>query len=56
MSADKQKYFEVTTVSLVRANNKTDAEAIARGRRGLTGSVVEQDTWVERILASQLAK
>lgn len=53
MSANKLKYFEVTTTAVVRANNMTDAEAIARGRRNIQGQVLVTDTDISRISANE---
>jgi len=53
MSANKMKYFYVTTESVVTANNKTDASAIARGRRGVPGKRLDSWESVERISAAE---
>ena len=47
------RYYEVSTSTIVKALNKTDAEAIARGRRGVSGSVLGTETWVERVTATE---
>lgn len=49
MSDNKYKYFAVTTTTLVKANNKTDAQKIAAGRRGVPGEMMFKSTDVERI-------
>jgi hypothetical protein len=36
---------------LVKANNKTDAQKLAMGRRGVTGEVMFKDVEIERISA-----
>jgi len=54
MSDNKLKYFTVTTTSLVKANNKTDAEKIAMSssnRRSNLGEVLFKDVEIERISA-----
>ena len=51
MSDNKFKYFTVTTTTLVKANNKTDAQKLSLGRRGITGEVMFQDVENERISA-----
>lgn len=56
MSDNKFKYFAVTTTSVVKANNKADAEKIAMGTRknsGVPGELVFKDVEVERITAVQ---
>ena len=39
MLYNKFKYFTVTATSLVKANNKNDAQKLAMGRRGLNGEI-----------------
>jgi len=54
MSDNKFKYFTVTATSLVKANNKTDAEKIATSssnRRSSMGELIYRDVDVERISA-----
>jgi hypothetical protein len=51
MSENKFKYFTVETVTVVKANSKTDAEKLAMGRRGVAGEVILKTTDVERITA-----
>lgn len=54
MSDNKFKYFTVTTTSLVKANNKTDAEKIATSssnRRSSFGELIYRDVEIERISA-----
>jgi len=54
MSDNKFKYFTVTTSSLVKANNKTDAEKIATSasnRRSSMGELIHREVDVERISA-----
>jgi 23S rRNA G2445 N2-methylase RlmL len=56
MSDNKFKYFAVTSTTIVKANNKTDAEKIAMSNRrnaNVPGEVVFKDVEVERISASQ---
>ena len=56
MSENKFKYFTVETVTVVKANSKTDAEKLAMGRRGVVGEVILKTTDVERISAIQARK
>ncbi len=56
MSDNKFKYFTVETVTVVKANSKTDAEKLAMGRRGVAGEVILKTTDVERITAIQARK
>jgi hypothetical protein len=49
MSDNKFKYFAVTTTSLVKANNKTEAQKVATGRRGSDGELLFKSTEIERI-------
>jgi hypothetical protein len=49
----KLKYFEVTTSSIVAAKNKSDAYAIARGRRGVSGKVMKSEQWADRITSTE---
>ncbi len=51
MSDNKFRYYTVTETTVVKACNSTDARAIARGRRGVAGQVVDQTSGVERISA-----
>ena len=51
MSDNKFKYFTVESVVVVKANNKSDAEKLASGRRGVQGEVILKTTDVERITA-----
>lgn len=53
MSSNKLKYFTVNSTSIVAANNKADAQAIARGRRGVTGRIIDNDVTVDRISAAE---
>lgn len=53
MSENKFKYFEITNTAIVRANNKTDAEAVARGRRGVSGSTLASEVSVEVLSATE---
>ena len=56
MSENKFKYFTVETVTVVKANSKTNAEKLAMGRRGVAGEVILKTTDVERISAIQARK
>ena len=56
MSENKFKYFTVETVTVVKANSKSDAEKLAMGRRGVAGEVILKTTDVERITAIQARK
>jgi hypothetical protein len=55
MSDNKLKYFTVTTTTLVKANNKTEAEKIAMSNRrkvsGLSGEALLKQIEVDRISA-----
>ena len=53
MSSNKFKYFEVNQTSVVQANNKQDAWSVARGRRGVSGSVLGQAVEVERLSSTE---
>lgn len=53
MSANKRKYFLVTTTQLVSANNQTDAIAKAQGRRGIDANELWSETEVERVSADR---
>jgi hypothetical protein len=56
MSANKFKYYVVETTTTVKANNMTDARALANGRRGVSGTVVEQYNNVKRVSAQAVAE
>lgn len=51
--SNKFRYYTVNTSTVVRANNKTQAEAIARGRRGVPGTVLDASVEVERVTAGE---
>jgi len=55
MSDNKLKYFTVTTTTLVKANNKGEAEKIAASNRrkvtGLAGEALLKQIEVDRISA-----
>lgn len=55
MADNKFKYFTVTTTTIVKANNKADAEKLAlsnkRSLSGLPGELIYKDVEVERISA-----
>ncbi len=55
MAENKFKYFTVTTTSIVKAANKTEAEKIASSSRrkvaGVAGELIFKDVDVERITA-----
>jgi len=57
MSDNKFKYFTVVTSSVVRANNKADAEKIAMSNRrtlkSVQGELLYKDVDVDRITAVQ---
>lgn len=53
MSNNKLKYYLVEQTSVVAANNKADAVAIARGRRGVTGRLLSEHGETTRISASE---
>ncbi len=52
MSENKNRYYEVTTTTVVSARNMTDAATIARTRRGVNGGkFLSQDQRIERVSA-----
>lgn len=55
MAENKFKYFTVTTTSIVKASNMSEAEKIASGSRrtvaGVAGELLFKDVDVERITA-----
>lgn len=53
MSDVKFKYFEITKTAVVRANNKSDAEAVASGRRGVSGSTLASEVSVTQLSAPE---
>ena len=56
MSDNKFKYFTVTTTSLVKANNKADAEKIATSSnncRSTLGNMLYKEESTERISANE---
>lgn len=57
MSLNKFKYFAVTTTTVVKANNKADAEKLALSSRRTSsstmGEIIYKDVEVERITAMQ---
>jgi hypothetical protein len=53
MSNNKLKYFEVQEITVVAANNKRDAVALAHGRRGVSGRVLSQTGETTRISAAE---
>jgi hypothetical protein len=53
MSENKFKYFTVTTTTLVKANNKAEAQKLAMGRRGIAGEVLFSDVEIDRISSSE---
>lgn len=53
MSENKFKYFAVTNTTLVKANNKADAQKLAMGRRGVAGEVLVKSTDIERISSAE---
>jgi hypothetical protein len=59
MSDNKFKYFTVTTTTLVKANNKTDAQKLAMSSRrpaGTPGEVIFKDVEIENISAVEARK
>ena len=56
MSENKLKYFTVTSTSIVKANNKADAEKIAVSNRkpaNVEGKLIFKDMEIERISAAE---
>lgn len=52
-ASNKFRYYTVETSTVVKALNKTDARAVARGRRGIPGTVLDTTVGVERVTASE---
>lgn len=53
MSSNKFNYYTVTTTTIVKANNKTDALALTMNRRGVTGEILTREVDVDRIAAAE---
>jgi hypothetical protein len=57
MSENKLKYFTVNTTTLVKANNKSEAEKIAASNRrklqGVDGEALVKQIEVDRISAAE---
>lgn len=53
MSAKKLNYFEVTETSIVKARNKTEALAIANGRKNVPGEVLSDRDEITRLPAAE---
>jgi len=51
--SNKFRYYTVETSQVVKALNKTDARAIASGRRGVPGNVMDSTVGVERVTAAE---
>jgi hypothetical protein len=54
MAENKFNYFEVTTSYVVKAKNKSEAEKVALGRRGVKGEVITSKINVDRISAVEV--
>jgi hypothetical protein len=54
MAENKFNYFEVTTSYFVKAKNKSEAEKVALGRRGVKGEVITSKINVDRISAVEV--
>jgi hypothetical protein len=54
MADNKFNYFEVTTSYVVKSKNKTEAEKIVLGRRGVKGEILSTKTNVDRISAVEV--
>ncbi|MFZ4614350.1 MAG: hypothetical protein ACOYNH_11770 [Bacteroidia bacterium] len=54
MAENKFNYFEVTTSYVVKAKNKSEAEKVVLGRRGVKGEVITSKTNVDRISAVEV--
>lgn len=54
MAENKFNYFVVTTERYVKAKNKSEAEKLALGKRGVTGEVLSSHTDVERVSAVEV--
>ena len=53
MSSNKFNYYTVTSTSVIKATNKSDALALAMNRRGVSGQVLANDTEIDRIPAAE---
>lgn len=53
MSANKRKYYTITTTKIISANTKTDAVLKAQGRRGVDAEVLETFVDGERVSATE---
>ena len=54
MPENKFNYFEVTTSYIVKAKNKSEAEKVVLGRRGVKGEVITSKTSIDRIPAIEV--
>lgn len=54
MPENKFNYFEVTTSYIVKAKNKSEAEKVVLGRRGVKGEVITSKTSIDRIPAVEV--
>jgi hypothetical protein len=54
MADNKFNYFEVTTSYVVKSKNKSEAEKIVLGRRGVKGEILSTKTNVDRISAVEV--
>lgn len=54
MPENKFNYFEVTTSYIVKAKNKSEAEKVVLGIRGVKGEVVTSKTSIDRIPAVEV--
>lgn len=53
MSDNKLKYFEVQQTSIVKALNMDDAVKLSHGRRGISGTVLGEESSTTRIPATK---
>jgi hypothetical protein len=54
MAENKFNYFVITTERYVKAKNKSEAEKLALGKRGVVGEVLSTHTDVERVSAVEV--
>ncbi len=54
MPENKFNYFEVTTSYIVKAKNKSEAEKVVLGRRGVKGEVITSKTSIDRVPAVEV--
>lgn len=53
MSDNKFRYYQIDSTTIVKANNKSEAEAVSRGRRGVPGTTLATEVVVEQLTANE---